>query len=59
MLLTSTNLPPLLIPPPSCQTDQQVKEFVRDQASLTIDATMPSAYVDPLTHDEPVIKTLK
>ena len=59
MMLTSTNLPPLLITHPSCQTDQQGTEFVRDQASLTIDATMPSAYVDPLTHDEPVIKTLK
>jgi lipid-binding SYLF domain-containing protein len=41
------------------QTDQQVKEFVRDHASLSLDATMPSAYVDPLAHDEPVVKTLK
>ncbi|KAI7841521.1 hypothetical protein COHA_004693 [Chlorella ohadii] len=41
------------------QTERQVQEFVRDHASLSVDATMPSAYVDPLAHDEPVIKTLK
>lgn len=52
-------LKPPLAPPPSLQTEQQVKEFVRDHASLSLDATMPSAYVDPLAHDEPVIKTLK
>ncbi len=47
-------------PTPLClQTERQVQEFVRDHASLSVDATMPSAYVDPLAHDEPVIKTLK
>lgn len=39
--------------------EQQVRETVRDQNSLALDCTMPSAFVDPLTHDEPAIKTLK
>lgn len=50
--------PPCAVPP-CLQTELQLKEFVRDHASLSLDATMPSAYVDPLAHDEPVIKTLK
>lgn len=41
------------------QTEAQVRAYARDaQPSLCLDCTLPSAYVDPLAADEPVIKPI-
>lgn len=61
--LNSLALPCPALPDPASlspsQTEAQVREFARDQAVCCMDCTMPSAYMDPLAVNEPIIKTLK